>query len=125
MTYLQLINTTLKENIKIPLSNFYKIVLLIIVLLFIALMLFAVPSFSKFSSFIGLCFLFITTSLLFYGNYQEEQINKDFNESENIEIKNTNEKDEEIEIIELNRKDEVIEKSSTKNESKVIENFIA
>ena len=101
------------ENIKISLSTFYKIVLLIIVIIFIALMLLAVPSFSKFGSFIGLCFLFITTGLLFYGNYQEEQINKDFNESENIEI------------IELNRKDEVIEKSSTKNESKVIENFIA
>lgn len=113
MTYLQQINNTLKENIKIPLSNLYKIVLLITVVLFIALMLLTAPSFSKFSSILGLFFLFITTGLLFYGNYQEEQINKDFNESENIEIKNTNEKDE------------VIEKSSTKNESKVIENFIA
>ena len=50
MTYLQLINDTLKENIKISLSTFYKIVLLVIVILFIALMLLTAPSFSKFSS---------------------------------------------------------------------------
>lgn len=125
MTYLQLINDTLKENIKISLSTFYKIVLLIIVILFIALMLLAVPSFSKFSSILGLFFLFITTGLLFYGNYQEEQINKDFNAFEDIEIKNTNEKDEEIEIIKLDEKSEVIEKIFVKNESEINKNFIA
>ena len=125
MTYLQLINNTLKENIKISLSNFYKIVLVITIILFIALMLLAVPSFWKFGSILGLFFLFITTSLLFYGNYQEEQINKDFSEFENIEIKNTNEKNKEIEIIQLDEKSEVIEVSSTKNESEINKNFIA
>ena len=125
MTYLQQINIILKENIKISLSNFYKIVLVITIILFIALMLLAVPSFWKFGSILGLFFLFITTSLLFYGNYQEEQINKDFNEFENIEVENMNEKTEEIEIIELNRKTEVIEESFVKNESEINKNFIA
>ena len=125
MTYLQLINDTLKENIKISLSTFYKIILVITIILFITLMLLAVPSFWKFASFIGLFFLFITTSLLFYGNYLEEQINKDFNEFENIEVENINEKTEEIEIIELNRKTEVIEESFVKNESEINKNFIA
>lgn len=125
MTYLQLINTTLKENIKIPLSTFYKIVLLIIVILFIALMLLAVPSFWKFSSILGLFFLFITTSLLFYGNYQEKQINKFFNAFENIEMKNRNEKDKEIEIIELVEKSEEIEENFIKNDSEINKNFIA
>lgn len=125
MTYLEQINDTLKENIKISLSTFYKIVLLIIVIIFIALMLLAVPSFSKFSSILVLFFLFIITSLLFYGNYQEEQINKDFNEFENIEIKNTNEKDKEIEIIELVEKSEIIEENFVKNDSEINKNFIA
>ena len=125
MTYLQLINTTLKENIKIPLSTFYKIVLLIIVILFIALMLLAVPSFWKFSSILGLFFLFITTSLLFYGNYQEEQINNYFSEFENIKVENINEKNEEIEIIELGERSEEIEKIFVKNESEINKNFIA
>lgn len=125
MTYLQQINNILKENIKIPLSTFYKIVLLIIVIIFIALMLLTVPSFWKFGSILGLFFLFITTSLLFYGNYQEEQINKDFNEFEDIEIKNRNEKDEEIKIIELVERNEVIEESFVKNESEINKNFIA
>lgn len=125
MTYLQLINDTLKENIKISLSTFYKIVLLIIVILFIALMLLAVPSFSKFSSILGLFFLFITTGLLFYGNYQEEQINKDFSKFENLEVENINEKDEEIKIIELNGKAEVIEENFIKNDSEINKNFIA
>lgn len=125
MTYLQQINNTLRENIKISLSNFYKIVLVITVMIFIALMLLAVPSFWKFSSILGLFFLFITTSLLFYGNYQEKQINKFFNAFENIEMKNRNEKDKEIEIIELVEKSEEIEENFIKNDSEINKNFIA
>lgn len=119
MTYLQQINDTLKENVKIPLSNLYKIVLLIIVIIFIALMLLTVPSFSKFSSILGLFFLFITTGLLFYGNYQEEQINKDFSEFENLEVENIHEKDEIIKV------SEVIEENFTKNENEINKGFIA
>ncbi len=131
MVYLQQINSTLKENIKIPLNLFYKIVFAFIVILLISLMLFTIPSFSKLSSFFGLCFLFITTGLLFYGNYQEEQINKDFSEFKNIEIENKNGENKEIEIIKLDEKskiikaNEIIEKSFTKNESEINKNFIA
>ena len=87
MTSLQQINETLKEYIKIPLSTFYKIVLTFTVILFIAIIILTVPSFSKLGSTLLLFFLFITTSLLFYGNYHEENISEYF---ENIELESKN-----------------------------------
>ncbi len=85
MTYLQQINNTLKEYIKIPLSIFYKSILAFIVILFISIWILTIPSFSKLASMIILEILFIFTGLLFYGNYKEEKISRDFEEYKKFE----------------------------------------
>lgn len=85
MTYLQQINNTLKEYIKIPLSTFYKSILAFTVILFIAIWVLTIPSFSKLASMILLEILFIFTGLLFYGNYKEEKISKDLEEYKKFE----------------------------------------
>ena len=85
MTYLQQINNTLKEYIKIPLSIFYKSILAFTVILFIAIWVLTIPSFSKLASMIILEILFIFTGLLFYGNYKEEKISKDLEEYKKFE----------------------------------------
>lgn len=85
MTYLQQINNTLKEYIKIPLSIFYKLILAFTVILFISIWILTIPSFSKLSSMIILEILFIFTGLLFYGNYKEEKISKDLEEYREFE----------------------------------------
>ena len=94
MTYLQQINNTLKEYIKIPLSTFYKIVLAFTVILFISIWFFTIPSFSKLTSMVILEILFIFTGLLFYGNYKEEKISKDLEDFRKFES--------DIEVIEIN-----------------------
>ena len=85
MTYLQQINNTLKEYIKIPLSIFYKSILAFTVILFIAIWVLTIPSFSKLASMIILEILFIFTGLLFYGNYKEGKISKDLEEYREFE----------------------------------------
>lgn len=85
MTYLQQINNTLKEYIKIPLSIFYKIILAFTVILFIAIWVLTIPSFSKLASMILLEILFIFTGLLFYGNYKEEKITRDLEKYKEFE----------------------------------------
>ena len=85
MTYLQQINNILKEYIKIPLSIFYKSILAFTVILFIAIWVLTIPSFSKLASMIILEILFIFTGLLFYGNYKEKKISKDLEEYKKFE----------------------------------------
>ena len=85
MTYLQQINNTLKEYIKIPLSIFYKSILAFTIILFIAIWILTIPSFSKLASMLLLEILFIFTGLLFYGNYKEEKISKDLEEYKKFE----------------------------------------
>ena len=85
MTYLQQINNTLKEYIKIHLSIFYKSILAFTVILFISIWILTIPSFSKLASMIILEIIFIFTGLLFYGNYKEEKILKDLEEYKKFE----------------------------------------
>ena len=85
MTYLQQINNTLKEYIKIPLSIFYKSILAFTIILFIAIWILTIPSFQKLASMILLEILIIFISLLFYGNYKEKKISKDLEEYKKFE----------------------------------------
>ncbi len=126
MTYLQQINNILKEYIKIPLSTFYKIILAFTVILFIAIWVLTIPSFSKLVSMIILEILFIFTGLLFYGNYKEEKISKDLEEYKKFEsqiMKSNNfESEEYSEII---GEIEPLKIDTHKKETAINKNFIA
>ncbi len=126
MTYLQQINNTLKEYIKIPLSIFYKSILAFTVILFISIWILTIPSFSKLVSMIILEILFIFTGLLFYGNYKEEKILKDLEEYKEFEsqiMKSNNfESEEYSEII---GEIEPLKIDTHKKETAINKNFIA
>ena len=126
MTYLQQINNTLKEYIKIPLSIFYKIILAFTVILFIAIWVLTIPSFSKLASMIILEILFIFTGLLFYGNYKEEKISKDFEEYREFEsqIMKSNDLESE-EYKEIMAEIEPLKIDSHEKENEINKNFIA
>lgn len=126
MTYLQQINNTLKEYIKIPLSIFYKSILAFTVILFIAIWILTIPSFSKLASMILLEILFIFTGLLFYGNYKEEKISRDFEEYKNFESQIMKSKDfESEEYSEIIGEIEPLKIDTPKKENAINKNFIA
>ena len=126
MTYLQQINNTLKEYIKIPLSIFYKSILAFTVMLFIAIWVLTIPSFSKLASMIILEILFIFTGLLFYGNYKEEKITRDFEEYKNFESQIMKSKDlENQEYSEIIGEIEPLKIDTPKKENEINKNFIA
>lgn len=126
MTYLQQINNTLKEYIKIPLSIFYKSILAFIVILFIAIWVLTIPSFSKLASMIILEILFIFTGLLFYGNYKEEKISKDLEEYEKFELQIMKSNDlENEEYSEIIGEIEPLKIDSHEKETAINKNFIA
>ena len=126
MTYLQQINNILKEYIKIPLSIFYKSILAFIVILFIAIWVLTIPSFSKLASMIILEILFIFTGLLFYGNYKEEKISKDLEEYREFEsqIMKSNDLENE-EYSEIIGEIEPLKIDSHEKENEINKNFIA
>lgn len=126
MNYLQQINNTLKEYIKIPLSIFYKIILAFTVILFIAIWGLTIPSFSKLSSMIILEILFIFTGLLFYGNYKEEKISKDLEEYKKFEsqIMKSNDLESE-EYKEIMGEIEPLKIDTHEKETAINKNFIA
>lgn len=125
MTYLQQINNTLKEYIKIPLSTFYKSILAFTVILFIAIWVLTIPSFSKLASMILLEILFIFTGLLFYGNYKEEKISKDLEEYKKLESQIMKSKDlNNQEYSEIIGEIEPL-KITPKKENEINKNFIA
>ena len=126
MTYLQQINNTLKEYIKIPLSTFYKIILAFTVILFISIWVLTIPSFSKLASMILLEILFIFTGLLFYGNYKEERISKDLEEYREFEsqiMKSNDLKNEEYS--EIIGEIEPLKIDTHEKENEINKNFIA
>ncbi len=126
MTYLQQINNILKEYIKIPLSIFYKSILAFTVMLFIAIWVLTIPSFSKLASMIILEILFIFTGLLFYGNYKEEKITRDFEEYKNFESQIMKSKDlENQEYSEIIGEIEPLKIDTPKKENEINRNFIA
>ena len=126
MTYLQQINNILKEYIKIPLSTFYKSILAFTVMLFIAIWVLTIPSFSKLASMIILEILFIFTGLLFYGNYKEEKITRDFEEYKNFESQIMKSKDlENQEYSEIIGEIEPLKIDTPKKENEINKNFIA
>ena len=126
MTYLQQINNTLKKYIKIPLSTFYKLILAFTVILFIAIWILTIPSFSKLASMILLEILFIFTSLLFYGNYKEEKISRDFEEYKNFESQIMKSKDlENQEYSEIIGEIEPLKIDTPKKENTINKSFIA
>ena len=126
MTYLQQINNTLKEYIKIPLSTFYKSILAFTVILFISIWVLTIPSFSKLASMIILEILFIFTGLLFYGNYKEEKISKDLEEYREFEsqIMKSNDLESE-EYKEIMEEIEPLKIDSHEKENEINKNFIA
>ena len=126
MTYLQQINNILKEYIKIPLSIFYKSILAFTVMLFIAIWVLTIPSFSKLASMIILEILFIFTGLLFYGNYKEEKISKDLEEYKKFEsqIMKSNDLENE-EYSEIIGEIESLKIDSHEKENEINKNFIA
>ena len=126
MTYLQQINNTLKEYIKIPLSIFYKSILAFTVILFIAIWILTIPSFSKLASMIILEILFISTGLLFYGNYKEKKISKDLEEYREFEsqIMKSNDLESE-EYKEIMEEIEPLKIDSHEKENEINKNFIA
>ena len=126
MTYLQQINNFLKEYIKIPLSIFYKLILTFTVILFIAIWVLTIPSFSKLASMILLEILFIFTGLLFYGNYKEEKISRDFEEYKNFESQIMKSKNlENQEYSEIIGEIEPLKIDTPKKENEINKNFIA
>ena len=126
MTYLQQINNTLKEYIKIPLSTFYKSILAFTVILFIAIWVLTIPSFSKLASMIILEILFIFTGLLFYGNYKEEKISKDLEEYKKFESQIMKSNDLESEKYkEIMGEIEPLKIDTHEKENKINKNFIA
>lgn len=126
MTYLQQINNILKEYIKIPLSIFYKSILAFTVILFIAIWVLTIPSFSKLASMLLLEILFIFTGLLFYGNYKEEKISKDLEEYKKFEsqIMKSNDLENE-EYSEIIGEIEPLKIDSHEKENEINKNFIA
>ena len=126
MTYLQQINNILKEYIKIPLSIFYKSILAFTVILFIAIWVLTIPSFSKLASMIILEILFIFTGLLFYGNYKEEKISKDLEEYKKFESQIIKSKDlENQEYSEIIGEIEPLKIDTYKKETAINKSFIA
>ena len=126
MTYLQQINNTLKEYIKIPLSIFYKSILAFTVILFISIWILTIPSFSKLSSMIILEILFIFRGLLFYGNYKEEKISKDLEEYKKFESQIMKSNDLESEKYkEIMGEIELLKIDSHEKENEINKNFIA
>lgn len=126
MTYLQQINNTLKEYIKIPLSIFYKSILAFIVILFISIWILTIPSFSKLASMIILEILFIFTGLLFYGNYKEKKISKDLEEYKKFESQIMKSNDLESEKYkEIMGEIELLKIDSHEKENEINKNFIA
>jgi len=126
MTYLQQINNILKEYIKIPLSIFYKSILAFTIILFIAIWILTIPSFSKLASMIILEILFIFTGLLFYGNYKEKKISKDLEEYKKFEsqIMKSNDLESE-EYSEIIGEIELLKINSHEKENEINKNFIA
>ena len=126
MTYLQQINNTLKEYIKIPLSIFYKSILAFTVILFIAIWVLTIPSLSKLASMILLEILFIFIGLLFYGNYKEEKISKDLEEYKEFEsqIMKSNDLESE-EYNEIMGEIKPLKIDSHEKENEINKNFIA
>ena len=126
MTYLQQINNFLKEYIKVPLSTFYKSILAFTVILFIAIWILTIPSFSKLASMIMLEILFIFTGLLFYGNYKEKKISKDLEEYKKFEsqIMKSNDLDTQ-EYSEIIGEIEPLKIDSHEKENEINKNFIA
>ena len=126
MTYLQQINNILKEYIKIPLSTFYKIILAFTVILFIAIWVLTIPSFSKLASMIILKILFIFTGLLFYGNYKEKKISKDLEEYREFESQIMKSNDlKNGEYSEIMGEIEPLKINSHEKETAINKNFIA
>lgn len=82
MTILQQINTLFKEYVKTSLNSFYRLLITIFLSLFVIVSIATPFSLSKLISLILLFTLLIITSLLIYGNYQEEKIDKAFEEIE-------------------------------------------
>ena len=126
MTYLQQINNTLKEYIKIPLSIFYKSILAFTVILFISIWILTIPSFQKLASMILLEILIIFISLLFYGNYKEEKISKDLEEYKKFEsqiMKSNNLESEEYKEIMVEI--EPLKIDTHEKENEINKNFIA
>lgn len=126
MTYLQQINNTLKEYIKIPLSIFYKSILAFTIILFIAIWILTIPSFQKLASMILLEILIIFISLLFYGNYKEKKISKDLEEYKKFEsqiMKSNDLKNEEYS--EIMGEIEPLKINSHEKETAINKNFIA
>ena len=126
MTYLQQINNTLKEYIKIPLSIFYKSILAFTVILFISIWILTISSFSKLASMIILEIIFIFTGLLFYGNYKEEKISKDLEEYKKFESQIMKSNDLENEkYSEIIGEIEPLKIDSHEKETAINKNFIA
>ena len=126
MTYLQQINNTLKEYIKIPLSIFYKSILAFTVILFISIWVLTIPSFSKLASMIILEILFIFTGLLFYGNYKEGKISKDLEEYREFESQIMKSNDlKNGEYSEIMGEIEPLKINSHEKETAINKNFIA
>ena len=126
MTYLQQINNTLKEYIKIPLSIFYKSILAFTVILFIAIWVLTIPSFSKLASMIILEILFIFTGLLFYGNNKEEKISKDLEKYREFESQIMKSNDLESEKYkEIMGEIEPLKIDTHEKENEINKNFIA
>ena len=126
MTYLQQINNSLKEYIKIPLSIFYKSILAFTIILFIAIWILTIPSFSKLASMIILEILFIFTGLLFYGNYKEEKISKDLEEYKKFESQIMKSNDLESEKYkEIMGEIELLKIDSHEKENEINKKFIA
>ena len=126
MTYLQQINNFLKEYIKIPLSIFYKSILAFTIILFIAIWVLTIPSFSKLASMIILEIIFIFTGLLFYGNYKEEKISKDLEEYREFESQIIKSNDLESEKYnEIIGEIEPLKIDSHEKENEINKNFIA
>ena len=123
MTYLQQINNTLKEYIKIPLSIFYKSILAFTVILFISIWVLTIPSFSKLASMI---ILDIFISLLFYGNYKEKKISKDLEEYKKFESQIMKSNDLESEKYkEIMGEIEPLKIDTHEKENEINKNFIA
>ena len=126
MTYLQQINNTLKEYIKIPLSTFYKSILAFTIILFIAIWILTIPSFQKLASMILLEILIIFISLLFYGNYKEKKISKDLEEYKKFESQIMKSNDLESEKYkEIMGEIEPLKIDSHEKETAINKNFIA
>ena len=126
MTYLQQINNTLKEYIKIPLSIFYKSILAFTIILFIAIWILTIPSFQKLASMILLEILIIFISLLFYGNYKEKKISKDLEEYKKFESQIMKSNDLESEKYkEIMGEIELLKIDSHEKENEINKNFIA